>query len=184
MHSFPNMIMIGGNSRNSGKTTLACSIISKFSVDHEVIGLKVTRILPGESKLHGKHTESLETGYTLFEEFDTGTAKDTSRMLKAGATRVFYIRAEDNFIEKGVLHLLSRYINNQVIVCESRSLRTVLKPGLFLMMMKLNAETAMKDVSAYLPQADKIIYNGENQEVINNFVAGIKLVQGEFKVAQ
>jgi hypothetical protein len=182
MFDIPNMVMIGGNSRNSGKTTLACSIISKFSITNEVVGLKVTGIRPGEAHLHGNHSGETMHGYTILEETDCSSGKDTSKMLKAGATRVFYIFAEDIFIEKAILHFVSMYINNQVIVCESRSLRDIVKPGLFLMMVRLPASVKEKDVSVYLSKADKAIYNGDDQAEINQFVSDLYFKQGKFVI--
>ena len=174
------MIMIGGNSRNTGKTTLACSIISRFCSTNDVIGLKVTSIRPGEEHLHGNHSEKAIEGYTIFEEINSLSEKDTSKMLRAGASKVFYIQAEDIFVEKAILHFVSMYINNQVIVCESRSLRKIIKPGLFLMMMKVPIDANSKDVSVYLTKADKTFYHGDDPAEINKFVADLYFKQGKF----
>jgi len=183
MHSIPAMVMIGGNSRNSGKTTLACKIIKKLSTAHDVIGLKVTSIRPQEEKFHGNHAEEVTADYTIYTESDSNSDKDTSKMLKAGASRVFYIRATDIFLEKALLHFVSMYINNQVIVCESRSLRKIVKPGLFLMMMKLDATSKTKDVSEYLSLADKVFYHGESHSELDQFIEELDFEQGNFIVA-
>jgi hypothetical protein len=156
MMNIPNMIMIGGNSRNAGKTSIACSIINKLSATHQVIGLKVTSIRPGDEGRHGNHKEEVTSGFSIFEEHDSELRKDTSKMLKAGATRVYYLRVEDTFIEEAILHFFSSYINNELVVCESRSLRNIIEPGLFLMMMREPAIGGPKDVSGYLEKADCI----------------------------
>jgi len=39
---YPNILLVSGNGRNSGKTTLACKIIERFSKDHEITGLKIS----------------------------------------------------------------------------------------------------------------------------------------------
>ena len=38
----PHLLLIAGNGRNVGKTTLACKIIAQFARETEVIGLKIT----------------------------------------------------------------------------------------------------------------------------------------------
>ena len=180
MISIPEMIMIGGNSRNSGKTTMACGIITRISATHEVIGLKVTSIRPGEEDKHGIHDEEITANYTIFEELDRESHKDTSKMLRAGATHVYFIRVSDFFVEQALLHFLSKYINNQVIVCESRSLRKLIIPGIFLMMIRQPAQSEEKDVDAYVAKADKIFYfDNDNNEKIQ-FAADLHFENGKF----
>jgi len=181
MLSIPNMVLIGGNSRNSGKTTMACNIISALSATHEIIGLKVTAIRPGEDEFHGNHDVVESADFSVFEELNATTPKDTSNMLRAGAHRVFYIRVNEKFIEKALLHFLSTYINKQIIVCESRSLRRFVHPGLFLMMMRLPEEgKTKKDMDTFLSLADKVFYFDENQDVKNQFVSRLHFANGRF----
>lgn len=180
MITIPEMIMIGGNSRNSGKTTMACSIIANLSVTHKVIGLKVTSVRPAEDDKHGNHDQESSADYTIFEEQNSESDKDTSRMLRAGATGVFYIRVAEKFIEEAVLHFLSKYINKQIVVCESRSLRNIVIPGLFLMMIKTPAQREGKEVGTYLLKADKLFYFNNDLTEINNFAAKILFKNGKF----
>jgi hypothetical protein len=180
MIDVPEMVMIGGNSRNTGKTTLACNIISKLSETHEVVGLKVTSIRPGEEDLHGTHCEEVASSYTILEELNSESPKDTSKMLRAGATHVYYIRVTEVFMEKAILHFLSCYINNQLIVCESRSLREILKPGLFVMMMRSPVVGTAKDVSTYLSMADKVYCFEGNQTEIGQFAESLCYDNGKY----
>lgn len=180
MLTIPEMVMIGGNSRNSGKTTMACSIINKLAVKHEVIGLKVTSIRPGEEEMHGNHTDDSTANYTVFEELDRQSHKDTSKMLMSGAAHVYYIRVSDIFLEQAVLHFLSKYINKQIIVCESRSLRNIIIPGIFLMMIRTPAQIEVKEVGNYVSKADKVFYFNDDVTKINQFVANLHFENGKF----
>ena len=184
MISVPEMIMIGGNSRNSGKTAMACNCITKLSATHEVIGLKVTSVRPGEEDMHGNHSENLTDNFTIFEEKSPESQKDTSKMLKAGASHVYYIRAEEIFIQQAVLHFLSKYINKQIIVCESRSLRGIITPGLFLMMMRLPEVDKVKNITDYLSRADEVFYFGEDLGVIKKFTENLNFMKGNFFLEQ
>lgn len=181
MHTIPNMLMIGGNSRNAGKTTLACRIISKLAETEKVIAFKVTSIRPGEDDKHGTHSnEDSFHGYSIIEELNPDLAKDTSKMLKAGASRVFYIRAEDEFVEKAMLDFLNQYNSSQPLICESRSLRNKFIPGLFLMMIRIPAVGTEKDVSGFLEKADKVFNFNENVEMNNKFVDNLNFNNGKF----
>jgi hypothetical protein len=180
MLTVPEMIMIGGNSRNSGKTTMACSIITKLATSMEVIGLKVTSVRPGEEEWHGNHTSETSGSYTIFEETNPHLKKDTSKMLRAGASHVYYIQVSDIFLEKAVLHFLSMYINKQIIVCESRSLRNFIIPGLFLMMMRVTTQGNPKDVDDYLSKSDKNIYYGDETTQLRQFADNLYFENGKF----
>lgn len=174
------MIMIGGNSRNAGKTTLACKIIVHLSAHHDVIAIKVTSIRPGETDFHGNHDEDIFSGFTITEETQIDTHKDTSLMLKSGAKKVFYIRASDDFMAEAMAQFLSQYNHNQPIICESRSLRKIIEPGLFLMMMSTPVEGNEKNVSVYLAQADKIFTFGKHLEELDQFTTNLKFENGKF----
>jgi len=172
--------MIGGNSRNSGKTSLSCSIIKKIAAGHEVVGLKVTSIRPGEDGFHGSHTEEVSSRFTIFEECDTNSSKDTSKMLRAGATRVYYIRVADVFVKEAILHFLSKYIKNEILVCESRSLRNIIKPGLFIMMLRIPETGRNKSIGDYLDKADLIFNFNSQQDEIQKFNENLLFIDGHF----
>ena len=180
MLEIPNMVMIGGNSRNAGKTTLACNIIRKLSSNYEVTALKVTSIRPGESDMHGHHSDEEFSGYSIMEELNSDSHKDTSAMLQAGASRVFYIRTEDAFTEQAINSFLSTYNYDQPIVCESRSLRRVLVPGLFVMMVRKQISGNEKDISEYIGKADKVFTIDDDQLELNNFIDKLYFENGKF----
>jgi len=149
------ILIVGGTARNVGKTELTCRIINKISVMGNVYGLKVSAIFPDEGIYHGDHSEESEDQH-LFEETRDNTTKDTSRMLRAGAKRVFYLRCEDNCI----LHAFTRFRKqlpaNTAIVCESNSLAEHVQPGLHIMVKK-NAGKIKPRAKARLKLADLII---------------------------
>src|SRR6056297_165204 len=93
----PNLLIVGGTGRNVGKTEFVCRLIEKISRTEVVYALKVSAIFPDEEIYHGNH-DGEESVHHLFEETRMETGKDTSRMLQAGASRVFYLRGDDNTI--------------------------------------------------------------------------------------
>ncbi len=180
MLAVPQMVMIGGNSRKSGKTTMACSIISKLATTQDVIGLKVTSIRPGERNLHGNHDQELTDDFSILEELNSDSHKDTSKMLMAGAAHVYYIRVSENHKKKALAHFMTKYIKKQIIVCESRSLHEIISPGLFLLMMRLPATNKSKDVTKYLSIADKVFNFAEDLFEIEKFTDNFVFNDGKF----
>lgn len=123
------LILIGGTGRNVGKTECVCKLISVTAAKCDVYGLKVSAIFPDEGIFHGNHDE-LMAPKRLFEETRRDTSKDTSRMLRAGAKKVFYLQSEDAFIEDGYEQFLDLIPRDSIIICESNSLSYHVKPGL------------------------------------------------------
>ena len=90
------MLMVGAAGRNAGKTEFACSVIRKFGRGHEIVGAKVTTIgqRGGACPRGGEGCgvcSSLEGNYCITEETGALPGKDTSRLLAAGARRVFWL---------------------------------------------------------------------------------------------
>lgn len=116
---FDNILLISGSGRNSGKTTFACNIIKKISSREKVIGLKIS------PHVHITNDNQIEIekgeNYVVYKETDTLLAKDSSRMLAAGANEVYFVLCDDEnlkFIDSFIERISE---NNQPIVCESGS---------------------------------------------------------------
>lgn len=129
LKKLPNLLIIAGTGRNSGKTTLACSLISRFSC-HKVTAVKIS------PHKHDQSTGSVLTGsgegFEIFREFSETGNKDTARMLAAGATGAYYIFADDKSVCRAFDLLLSTISDNGPVICESPVLRRFYYPGLFL----------------------------------------------------
>ncbi len=148
--------MIASNSRNAGKTTFACKYIAKWSKVQRVVAIKVTSIRQGEAELHGSHSEREFKDFDIYEELSTVSGKDTARMLIAGADKVYYIRCADHKLEDAFEAFNKLEPQKPLIVCESRNLRKIVKPGALVMFIREPAFGKEKDVSEAIKLADKI----------------------------
>jgi len=131
--SLPNMLLIAGNGRNVGKTTLACRIITHLAKSNKVIGIKIS------SHLHEYITEPLvkkEGEYVILQEKEHNQ-KDSSLMIQAGAHNVFFIMAKKKSLDAAFESLLP-FLDNQAIVCESGGLHHFIQPGIFLFVNEKN----------------------------------------------
>ncbi len=149
------VLLVGGVGRNVGKTEFVCRVIEKISQTHSVYGLKVSVIYPDERLFHGNHSSELKQG-RLFEETSADTDKDTSRMIRAGAKRVFYLQSDEQGILEGYTDFRKIIPQNSVVVCESNSLGEVLVPGLSIMVKSLTSEIKPRSI-AQLKRADLIL---------------------------
>jgi len=144
--SLPNMLLIAGNGRNVGKTTLACQIISHLSKSNEVTGIKIS------SHLHNFEGEPIvkkEDEFVILQEKEQNK-KDSSRMLQAGAQKVFYVMAKKEHLYSAFEHLLP-LLNCKTIICESGGLHEIVQPGLFLFVNEKGRDIEKKEHLKYHP---------------------------------
>ena len=162
----PDMLMIGATARNAGKTVLACELIRRHAATRTVVGIKVTTVATRDGVCpHGDKGCGVCTSptgkFSIVEEHSDNTGKDTARMLRAGARRVFWLRVLRDHLAEGMSCLLDRVPTDAVMVCESNSARTVLEPGVFLVVREEGEATIKPSCSAVIAHADRIVlFNG------------------------
>ena len=156
------MLMIGSAWPNVGKTELACAVIKKFSRNRDIVGIKVTTIKAkdGQCPRGGQGCgvcASLEGDFSVTQETDSDSEKDTSRLLAAGAADVFWLRVLQTQIQEGITALLDVIGPDAVMVCESNSLRRAVEPGLFLMVKTGSSKTWKSSAKQVRKFADRIV---------------------------
>ena len=165
MIQVPNMIMIGAAGRNTGKTEMACRLIKKFIPGYKVIALKVTTIKETDGNYHGgdarcRDYSSVDANFSLTEEVLDKHQKDTGKMLACGAHQVYWLEVKKEFLTEGIEEFLKR-INNgpdKIIICESNSLRSVAKPGLFLINRNIRESYIKPSCQEVLKYHDYLVY--------------------------
>lgn len=156
----PNMLLFGAVGRNQGKTRLAVKMVEKYSKTHEVVGIKVITIQNhGDICPRGGHgcgiCRGLKECYDIREEQGDGS-KDTMLMKKAGAKNVYLVRAYPEGLAAAMADVVGRVPQQAVIVCESNSVRTAVKPGMFFMLDGGDVERKPSADQVY-ELADKIV---------------------------
>lgn len=156
------MLMIGSAGTNVGKTELACAILREFSPSHDVVGIKITTIeeKDGQCPRGGQGCgvcSSLQGDFCITQEVDNSSDKDTSRLLSAGASRVFWLRSVKSRLHEASIALLHAVGSDAVSICESNSLRHVVEPGLFLMVQRAGQQVWKKSAQEVKKNADRIV---------------------------
>jgi hypothetical protein len=156
----PMMIQIGSTGRNSGKTTIAKAIISENRQLAPIYGLKIITISGAKGKCQRGETgcgicTSIDEGYELIEEKNNRGSKDTMQLLRAGCEKVYLLKVFYDHLLEGFLAFQALVPRKALIVCESNSVREVIKPGLFIMMS--NQKGMKKTAAKVIDQADLIL---------------------------
>jgi hypothetical protein len=142
----PNLLIIAGTGNKSGKTSMACRIIAQL----RPLGIVSVKITPHfHETTPGLALISEKKGYSLYEETNRGTTKDTSRMLKAGASRVYFAKVTDDSLDEAFNEIMKNIPEGTPVVCESPALRHYTEPGLFIIMTSPLIDN-QKDIRALL----------------------------------
>ena len=157
----PRLLIIAGNGRESGKTTLACILIRKFSQSVSVIAVKISPH-PHQPLLQEQNITNVKP-VTVVEETDLQSGKDSSRMLVAGANRSFFVTSSDDQLENAFLKILDSVGEKPCIICESGGLRSIIEPGLFLIVNR-KGRSGIKPATQRLMHTASvwITFDGEN----------------------
>lgn len=166
MLTYPNLLIIAGTGRNSGKTTLACAIISKFK-DQMPIGIKI-------SPHFHETSESLQliknqAKYRIFREVSSKSGKDSSRMLDAGASESYYIQVLDHNLEEAFTETMKFIDDNKPIICESPILASKVNSDV-LLISDSDKIVNKKNLGELFEQADRTIMFGNAQKEIESLI--------------
>jgi len=158
-----NVLLIAGEGRNVGKTTLGCNITSRLTIKEKVIAIKIS---PHFHQL----TESLSIlmntdSIVIARETDKLSGKDSSRYLNAGASEVYYIQCKENG-----LSMLASWIKDNIspgipVICESGGLGRKIIPGYNIFIM--NGFGNNEELTIFQSET---IYNNGHPEMVDSTI--------------
>ena len=152
------MIVIGGHSRNVGKTSVVAGLIAALPERHWT-AVKITQYGHGICSVNGESCGCAVDEHTVAvsEERDRTGESDTSRFLVSGAARSLWVRTKQGFLAEAMPELRKRIAGARDVIIESNSVMRFLRPDLYLTV--LDYETADFKASAreYLDRADAVI---------------------------
>jgi hypothetical protein len=74
------------------------------------------------------------SGYVVYEETNPNSSKDSSRMLKCGAARVYFVQTKEDYIYEAFSKINKNISAKTPVICESQTLRNHIEPGAFILM--------------------------------------------------
>jgi hypothetical protein len=177
----PKLLLIGGNTRNIGKTTFACAVIRKFSAFHDISAFKLTSIYKNDDKHHGNHELLQNAAWEISRETLSSKPKDTARMLAAGATASYYVQALDHAIELAWSEFAPMTPDNHLLLCESRSLRRFVEPGVFIY-LKSSRVIEEKPYSIWLESKASLVLTDPSHETLEKALNNLSVSMNTWKL--
>lgn len=161
------MLMAGAAGRNRGKTEFLCLAIREQAATIPVIGIKITTI---DDTLAGYR--DIDSDFVVSLEEPADDNKDTHRMYRAGATKVYWLRVKRPALEEGLNHLFQTLENDGIdpvtacLVMESGGARNFINPGLFFIIQE-HADALKPAVAEVAHWADRLNnVSGDGWDVI------------------
>ncbi|MDR2393089.1 MAG: hypothetical protein LBD93_02875 [Treponema sp.] len=165
----PQLLLIGSSGQNAGKTTLAKALIKAWKAPlgsgarFSIVALKITSVAHRGAVCPRGGTGcgacvSITQDFVLEEEAGVSLNKDTAQLLEAGADRVFWLRALYGSLAVAYTHFLKQIPPKGLIIGESNSLREVVAPGCFIMLMNSATSKVKPTAARVLPLADLVVH--------------------------
>ncbi len=151
------IVVVGGHTRNIGKTTLATQILAATPGLHWT-AMKITQYGHGVCSANGEACDCATADHTIAisEERRRDTGTDTSRMLAAGADRVLWVRTQQGQLVEAMPRLRSEMAKSTNLLLKSNSVLRFLRPDLYAAVLDPTVVDFKESASRYLDRADAL----------------------------
>lgn len=156
-----NTVVVGGHSRNIGKTAVMAGLIRGL----QPLGWTTVKITQ-----HGQAIRSLEgepcgcvpteQPFVLSEERDAHGGGDTSRFLAAGARRSLWLRVRQGQLAEALPTLDRALRHSEWVMVESNSVLEFIRPRVFVVVLAPSQSDFKPSARRFLALADAVVTLG------------------------
>ena len=154
------LVVVGGHSRNIGKTSLASSLIAATR-DLRWTALKITQYGHGVCSSNGHacgcSVDDPDHPFSVDRENDREGGSDTSRLLRAGAQDVYWARTRVGDLESAMPCLRKVIEDCPYVLMESNSVLRFLNPDLYLPVLQPDVDDFKMSSRLYLSRAHAFV---------------------------
>ena len=156
------IVVVGGHSRNIGKTSVVCRVISAFP-ECRWTAVKITQYGHGVCSANGEPCDCATADHTIAisEERDAAGRGDSSRYLAAGAVRSLWVRTRQGQLAEAMPRVRTEIGRAENAILESNSVLRFLKPDLYLAVLDAGVSDFKASALRYLDRADALLLSGE-----------------------
>lgn len=155
------IVVVGGHSRNVGKTSVAAGLIAALSA-HNWTAFKITQFGHGRCSLNGEPCDCapVDRCWAITEEIDRSGKSDSSRFLVAGAKRAFWVRTEQGRLHEALPAIQRRIAEAENVIIESNSILQFVEPDVYITVLDPATEDFKASAQRFLQQADAVVLHG------------------------
>jgi hypothetical protein len=162
------LIVVGGHSRNVGKTSVVAGLISSLP-QFDWTAMKITQFGHGICSASGKDCDcclASDHPYAIAQERHPGRS-DTGRFLAAGARRSYWVRTAGGQLANALPAVREVRATSRNLIVESNSLIEFLTPDLYIVVLDFAQGDFKVSSRRFLSRADAcvVIERGIRQPV-------------------
>jgi molybdopterin-guanine dinucleotide biosynthesis protein len=152
------VIVVGGHSRNIGKTSVVAGLIARLPEFHWT-AFKITQYGHGFCTADGKpcQCQTADSCVSLTVEHDRATGTDTSRFLAAGAARSLWVRTRIGMLAEAMPRIEKELAASENAILESNSILEFLRPDLYLTVFDPAVADFKDSARRFLHDADALL---------------------------
>lgn len=150
------IVVIGGQSRNIGKTSVVCGLIAAMPERHWT-AIKITQCKHGATDGEQCDCELAGSSVAISEERDATSGTDSSRYLAAGAVRAVWVRTLPGRLGEAMRRIRAEIDASANVIIESNCVLEYLKPDLYASVLDPASGDFKPSARQYLEQADAIL---------------------------
>jgi len=154
----PMLVVVGGHSRNIGKTSVVAGLIQALP-QWDWTAMKITQFGHGICSASGTGCDCClapEHPYAIHQERHPGRS-DTGRFLAAGARRSYWVRTATGQLANALPALRELRTASRNLIVESNSIVEFLTPDLYLVVLDFAQEDFKASGRRYLDRADACV---------------------------
>jgi hypothetical protein len=159
-----SLIVVGGHSRNIGKTSVAAGLIAALPL-YNWTAMKITQHGHGICSAAGEPCDcavEYDHPYAISEESAPG-ASDSARFLVAGARRSFWLRTAVGQLGHAAAVIREIAGSSENTIVESNSIMQFFKPDLYLVVVDFETTDFKESALRYLDRADCVVPVGKGE---------------------
>jgi hypothetical protein len=152
------LVVIGGHSRNVGKTSVVAGLIAALP-EYNWTAFKITQYGHGICSKDGQPCDCVtdDHSWAVSEEKDRSGQCDSSRFLRAGAVRAWWVRTEQGRLAEAMPAIRKKLDGARNAILESNSILKFLRPDIYLTVLDPATADFKKSAQEFLDRADAVI---------------------------
>jgi hypothetical protein len=162
------LLVIGGHSRNIGKTSLAAGLISALN-EFDWTAVKLTQFGHNVCSSDGHACDCAPSDpdhpYAISREEDARGDSDTSRLLRAGAREAYWVRTRVGELDEVIPALRKLLTGRSHVLMESNSILDHLRPDLYLPVLDVEVSDFKASSRSFFARADAFVVRSRPESV-------------------
>jgi hypothetical protein len=152
------VVVVGGHSRNIGKTSVVAGLIARLPEFHWS-AFKITQYGHGFCTADGKpcQCQTADSCVAVNFERDPVSGTDTSRFLAAGAARSIWVRTRIGMLAEAMQRIEKELAASENAILESNSILEFLRPDLYLTVLDPAVDDFKDSARRFLADADAVL---------------------------